>query len=1406
MSDLQELFARLKAQAHQAPASDSHQGTTQQGSIWANPQQPSVSSPVFSPPTQTPNPIHSADIISPANPSSTMATPAPDQQRTNNLLNLLRFNNQQASQGNAQVGPMSNLQNVGSERGTSYPGLSGGQGHNPTTRTASGNDFLASLQRKPSASSGLAAPLAGPGAERGQTPQGSTGNQQDFLLNLLRKPNAPRAVESIEAEIAPVHEAAKNEASVDKLAQSFAGTNLQREPTPARQFGSRASREGTPFEAPQPTKAAMFSYVNPFDELSASSPLKTTPKPEAQGEPKKIEILKHNRDTSGTNGESSGPAAKTRKLEVPSPGPQPESKSQSVSEALEGVGEKVDREAERALSQAEAREAPAASGDNAADIQKTHKKQSTDNDDVESSWESAEDSANEKALAHGVKVYNFPMKPFVTIHIKSSDAAMPVRQENFMVVAQLKKEFDQMDRCLVTASQAHIVYAQTATKKDNSGFRIIRQDTGDHKQVFRSSGERIFSVQMCSSPAQGNDVETVLGTGVNGSIFWTNLAKSRPEMFIDDDVEAQGFMMPAVPIPEENTSNSPVKTRAKCSTRHPDFFALSRSKMIHIVNPDAVKEKTYCDPKTRKVDSAKFLAEHGLRINTGKAGKDFAFSEDDSVIVSLDKSGVVKFWDIRDITQQVTGGSDGPHAPVEVKDSMWQLSAATSGSKPEEKPSVSSVMLLDKERPHVKGVALRYMLVGFKQNHILQLWDLGLGKPVQELRLPHEKDSDGICSITYHPKTGIITLGHPTRNSIYFVHLSAPKYNVPFMDQARYVSLLARHDPSLPRPESTAIMSGLREFSLNKVGQLRSLDMLKMPVENASEKGSADETLFELYVMHSKGVFGMPVKRADLGWDENSRMVAPVDAVSARVIDVVDLKVPPGKDAQNSSAASNNDVNKKNDKVQIKKAEQPKPAAAPNKSTEAAKQPNAGPAKPAMNGTQKDSKAEKPSKQVPEAPTASQTSAVNPPLVTPDSYSMAAQRTKSPARDTTIENATAAVKDAVETQKGANAASTAVSLGGDVQDALSKHFDSLYQRLESDKRVSEASGAAKQDAMLRLVSSTLTENVEQSLSRIITSSIDKAVIPALTSMTGSIIEKKLAELVPQQLGPTVQREVKAALPNALQQSLRDQQVHRTISEQIAQKVQQQVSNMLQTSLPNMATQATQKMVADLDARTTQRLREADVQRQQDNAKIEQLSGMVRSLTQTVQGMAESQKTFQEEMKKMQQGRAQEAPAPTAAGGRAPAPAVDETDPQKVAEEQEVSGITQMLMDGSYEEATINWLQSANQATLFDRLFVRVNPVYLRQVSPLVALSVSAAITASFQTNVDARLEWLAEVLSQMNISDPDIRDVAPKIMDVISQRLQGAYMEMSESNPSDPRLRRLSALNRQVNEVRRVTG
>ncbi|KAK3671670.1 hypothetical protein LTR78_008403 [Recurvomyces mirabilis] len=1299
--DLQELFLRLRRSDEDSHKQQSQD--TQQPSIWANPQQlpyqqPQLASPLFSPPIN----------------ASSSVTPVPDRQRTDNLLNLLKFNSN-TSQSNTQAGAMANLQNIGS-RSSSQSNANAG-----------------------------------------------SGNQQEFLLNLLKRPNAARATQSPAPEDKPVP-SIERDVSVEKLANSFSEAALNtkspqpasREPTPARQFGSRASRETTPFDAPQPSKASMFSYVNPFDQLHASSPLNRTPNPEAQI--KKVEILKHDRDiSSATNGDASGPASKTRKL-----GSSADTKGQSVSEALEGVGEKVDKQVEDAL--AKAKKAPAA-----------------DNDDVESSWESAEDSAQEKSMKEdfNVKVYNFPMKPFVSITIQG-DSAMPIRQDDFMVIAQLKKEFDQMDRSLVTASQSHIVYAQTASKKDNAGFRIIRQDTGDHKQVFRHSGERVFSVQLCTS-APGGDVESVLGTGINGSVFWTSLAKSGPELFAEDDVEAQGLIMPAVATPEENTSGSPVKTRAKCSSRSTELFALARSKTISIVAPETAKDREYCDHKSRKIDSEKYFADHGLRINTGKAGKDFAFSEDDTVIASLDKSGVVKFWDIKDLAARAKDVAQPKHAPVELKESIWSLTAVTSGSKSDDKPSVSSIMLLDKERPHSKAVALRYMLVGFKQNHILQLWDLGLGKAVQELRLPHEKDSDGFVSINYHPKTGIIALGHPTRNTIYFIHLSAPKYNIALMDQARYIDLLARRDPSLPKPESTAIMSGLREFSFAKVGQLRSIDMLRTPVENAAEKGSADETLFELYVMHSKGVVGIPIKRIDMGWDAHSKMMNPIDAVQAGVITVAELRMPTAvKEPVSVPAEAAAPAVKK----EVKKAENAKPAVL--KPSEPTGTPIAASSAPAINGDQHTPKpAIEKSLQIPEAP-----SETNPPLITPEAYTKVADEINAPKSEPV------AASRSAPAQTAASSSDT---------EALSKHFSSLYQRLDADKRVSEASGAARQDAMLRLVSATLTENVEQSLQRIITANITDKVIPALVASVGNSIDRKLAEILPNQLNSITAREMKAALPSALQSALKDQQVARAVSESTATKVQQQVSGLLQQSLPTMATQASSKMVADLEKRTNDRLREADNQRQQANQKIEELSNLVRSLSGMIQSMADSQSTFQEQILKLQRERKEEAAAQsTSHKSDTSTTTTTVGDPEKTAEEREVHEITQLLVDSNYENATVRWLQSANQAALFDNLFVRVNPQYLQRVSPLVALSVSAALTATLDTNTKERLEWLKVVLSQMNIKDAEISDVVPHIMDVLSQRLQGAYMVLSEEQPNSPALKSMAQLNRQVGEIKRA--
>lgn len=1387
-------------------------------------------------------------------------TPNPEHNRTNNLLNLLKGGGQQQS---APRGPMENLQNVGAPDMSSRPEYTV---YMPLFAIGFNNPSLANLsaQRKPSAV--LPSPLAGPGAEKRQDWNGEpSGNTQDFLLNLLKKPNTPKPAAS---------ETHKRDSSIDKLARSFAQTSVHqdvprqsierssREPTPARQFGE-ASRETTPFEAPKPSKQSMFtSYVNPFDQLHSSSPLNADPQPEAQPQGKKIEILKHNRDTSG-NQNGDGPASKTRKMESGAPSPARSSKEEAasgkketVSEALEDLGQKVDKQVEKALSDAGPAgngDGPVSTGDNNADgtDSKAKANRATDTE-VESSWESAEDAKED----FNVAVYNFPMRPFVSIHVKKQDAATPFRQDNLMVIAQMKKEFDQIDRALITASQTHIVYATPATKKENAGIRIIRQDTGDHKQLFKSYGERVFNVQLCNPPG-GGDVETLLGTGVNGSVFWASMAKAHGELFDDDDVEKRGFVMPAITTHEENTSGSPVKTRAKMSNRHNEFFAVARGKQIHIISPDTVKEKRYTNTSSRKVDSEKFFAERALKISTGKAGKDFAFSEDDSVIVSLDKNGRFKFWDIREMA---TMAQQEDHSTAQLDEPLWSLAAATSDSKVEDKPSVSSIMFLDKERPCVKGIALRYVIIGFKQNHILQLWDLGLGKAVQELRFPHDKDSDGICSISYSPKTGIIALGHPTRNSIYFVHLSAPKYDIGALDQATYIKKLATKDQTLPHPQSTAIMSGLREFSFSRIGQLRSVDMLKTPVPNASQPDTEDETLFELYIMHSKGVVGLSIKKEDMGWNAQSKMVNPVDAIEAGVVTVLDL-VTPNQPAPPSEASSvvnetqskaNTKSAKRNSAQASKKGDNSKVKVLPKK--DVAPQVEAA---PVPNGTEHVAPSiEKGSMQVPEAPTPSQPN-INPPIMPPGSYSMAAQgnqRAKTPEVEAAAPKAAESGADfsirnaAVSPMPSAPTSSEPTNFDSA---SLDKHFHALISKLDEDRRVQDAAANARQDALLRLVSSTLGENVDASLSRIVNNGIQDRVLPTLTNETNKnfgqqlskAVEPQIAETLRQQLGDSLPRHIQAALPGAIQKAFQAQDVKRQISEAaanaVSQQVQQQVGNMLNQQLPKMATQATRTMVEDLEKRTQTQLHQAEAQRQQDGAKIEQLSNLVRSLGESIHGLVENQQAYQTQTTKMLQQLQQQRSLPettnnqsdTSTSSRA-APTlststVTEQAPPQTAEEAEVSNITKMLMEGRFDDATMEvsllnccwyslltllnsltpqqWLAASHRDTqrdLFDALFIRTNPLFLRQVKPLAALSVAVAVTASFETNLKERLEWLESILQGLDFGSQELVDVAPGVMDVLSQRLQGAYMALAERDAGDINLKSIARLNREVSGIK----
>jgi len=348
------------------------------------------------------------------------------------------------------------------------------------------------------------------------------------------------------------------------------------------------------------------------------------------------------------------------------------------------------------------------------------------------------------------------------------------------------------------------------------------------------------------------------------------------------------FIFP--PSEEQGQTNGVLKSRARKSSRHIDIFAIGRGKTISIIHAPTAKEYAQ-GRKGNEVLSKKYLADHSRTIDTGKASKDFCFSEDDTVIISIDKAGKLKLWDVQDLVEfggPYTSGQAAslPQQPIFLSTPAMVLSAVAAG----EPYRATSVMFLDKHRPFHKGLALRYVIVGMKQNHTLQLWDLALGRPVQEIHFPQSSDTDALCSVAYHPPTGIVVVGNPTRNSIYFIHLSAPKYNLPPQSQAQYIKNLAMKSGAIPKPDATAILSGLREYSFASKGQLMSLEILDSPQDIDDGENSP---LFELYVAHSKGMTSLNVYKEDLGWDNECKTKHSVDAVVAKICTIGPMPQPP---------------------------------------------------------------------------------------------------------------------------------------------------------------------------------------------------------------------------------------------------------------------------------------------------------------------------------------------------------------------------------------------------------------------------------------------------------------------------------------------------------------------------------
>ncbi|GKT97478.1 hypothetical protein Ct61P_15328 [Colletotrichum tofieldiae] len=1076
---------------------------------------------------------------------------------------------------------------------------------------------------------------------------------------------------------------------------------------------------------------------------------------------------------------------------------------------------------------------------------------------VADSWESADQDeivVIEEETPSPVKVFNFPMKPWISIALQdgATEPRPQFRDETIMDIARLKKEFDQIDRNLYTATENYMAYGMSKA----GGLRVIRQDDGKDAKIFTDTKDRIFNVAMSVTPPDHTSThrEAIIGTGISGTVYWVQIKNGEKDHIEDAHPEQYGFALPQW---------LPTKvTRARTSTIHPEFFAVGRGKSINIIWPTFIMQHNLFKPgHDRVVDTERLAKQCSLKINTGKAGKDFTFSQDDSVIVSLDKSGRVKFWDVRDLTA-ANEASDPrwptpAHTSLEIKEPLMTLSSTPDG----EKAWPTSVLLVDKLRPYQKRCALRYMIIGMKQNHTLQLWDLALGKPVQEFNLPHSKESDAVCSVMYHPPTGMLVIGHPTRNSIYFAHLSAPKYNLKSVSQVEYIQRLVAQDATIPQPDSTAVISGVREYSFANRGILRSLDILSNP---AMAQETDEPTLFELYAMHSKGVACLLIKQAELGWTKDNKVLSPVDAVDAAETPASQpaelnhqnadaahpsarniakdslLQTTPSQDENTSRRGPESVTPVKIVKAEPKEEETPVPAPAPAKEEK----------------QERKSRKKKAAAAAAAAAAAGNDAQTNgSPRVGPNNNNNSKDSGKSSANNS---NSNSITQESVETA----ISSMETRLQNGFNNLLNSSFKTLHGRIDDGLRAREADFDERQLKLLNMVSEVLNENTQKVLEALIQEQFSNAVIPTIASVAGKAVSDQFTKSMNAQVSQSVQKEIHKALPSATQHALQNGDFVKAISDRVGAtvtaNVQQEVVNTLTSrlgpSFTNMAVQACQRVAGELQKQHRAEMEALNAQRLAESNKVDQLSAIVTRLTGTISSMAASQEQFQNEFLKFQQqmirvqAQAQQqqqqqpqqlphhhaAPSYNAPSvvSQVPSQAPSQIQSQAYSNVQSpdrasqhsmsyshsqaltvakpnsnehdadlqarIAVINQSMREGRAEEAVVRWMQSGREQEVFEKYMSKYSPEFVRNLPHLVLLTVTATVSLNLESYTRERIAWLEMVVHSLQVSlgnmDEDARAVTPKIMGMLVARVEGLFVRISSTSGNDPVLKNLSQI------------
>ena len=623
--------------------------------------------------------------------------------------------------------------------------------------------------------------------------------------------------------------------------------------------------------------------------------------------------------------------------------------------------------------------------------------------------------------------------------------------------------------------------------------------------------------------------------------------------------------------------------------------------------------------------------------------------------------------------------------------------------------------------------------------------------------------------------------------------------------------------------------------------------------------------LFELYVVHSKGVTCLTITKEDIGWDANNKVVHGIDAAKEGVVDLKELKLgsiieetrskSPLEEPTPSSSAGRKKKSKKHQPT-VEPVEEGE-GKLPDSELETTKAP--APAISTGRDARVDSaeadslaristkKSKKKAAQAIESATSAKPPSRTESPTKVDSFTRPNFDQPQQAED--MDPAAPPFSTQSPEMEASKSDKVSVGISGDwldkeikkIQEAVSKDFkkelSNLYTNIQNDRLVQDTAATARQETMLRLVSTSLTNNVDKTLARHIHSEIQQVILPALSTITANAVSSNVGDGVAKALHQMLPHQLGTQLPSAVSAALNNPQLSRSVAEtvafQLAKTTESQLMDLANRHIipafKNLAVSAAEDAAARVEARMMGEIRSVEAGRRRDSARMEKLGSIIQGMSETLHTMSQTQVAFQRQVagSNKQLVLAADPASQPASTAMSPLPApIARPKPvkPKTQEELDYEEILELMQAGKYEDGSIKWLHSApaKQAMLFDNLFIQFTPDYLAtDVSPLVAFSVGITVGSSLQANTSARLDWMLGAFNAVDLQvclfqtihdintnvtqDAEISDLAehaPGLLNTLIQRLESMYMSVAENDVGDPILRKIGPVAKKAKDLR----